>query len=267
MGSSSCGWAWCRRWFGSTGPADQDVRGFGVQVDGGGPPGGADTGRWSCWALRSPTTASSGSAVGAGTAWAGAARAVDGVVVPGSASGLGLGASAAGSSAGPSVGVEVRALLPPVSVRRPAAGAAGRPALGGAGPVLPWALLGAKYTGVQQWMCEPVLGIEPATEDEESKPRPTQADKWIANLAAAGQFFEREGHLTVPRKHVEPMLSEDGGELRFRLGQGSTTSGAGPPRCPRSGWSSCPRSGCGGHRRCSCGTWVSLSGRGSGSQT
>ncbi|MFE3938692.1 hypothetical protein ACFXPJ_34295 [Streptomyces goshikiensis] len=132
---------------------------------------------------------------------------------------------------------------------------------------MPWALLGAKYTGVQQWMCEPVLGIEPAAEDEESKPRPTQADKWIANRAAAGQFFEREDHLTVPRKHVETVLSEDGGELRFRLGQGSTTSGAGPPRCPRSGWSSCPRSGCGGHRRCSRGTWVSLSGRGSGSQT
>ncbi|GHD75311.1 hypothetical protein GCM10010336_50820 [Streptomyces goshikiensis] len=85
---------------------------------------------------------------------------------------------------------------------------------------MPWALLGAKYIGVQQWMCEPVLGIEPATEDEESKPRPTQADKWIANLAAAGQFFEREGHLTVPRKHVETVLSEDGGSSGFVWGRG-----------------------------------------------
>ncbi|MFD6879997.1 MULTISPECIES: Helicase associated domain protein [unclassified Streptomyces] len=75
-----------------------------------------------------------------------------------------------------------------------------------------------QLTGVQQWMCEQVLGIEPATEDEKPKPRPTQADKWTAHLGAAQQFFEREGHLTVPRKHVETVLSEDGGELQFRLG-------------------------------------------------
>ncbi|MEU9033251.1 Helicase associated domain protein [Streptomyces sp. NPDC048383] len=75
-----------------------------------------------------------------------------------------------------------------------------------------------QLTGVQQWMCEQVLGIEPATEEEKPKPRPTQADKWNAHLAAAQQFFEREGHLTVPRKHVETVLSEDDGELQFRLG-------------------------------------------------
>ncbi|MEE1797278.1 Helicase associated domain protein [Streptomyces sp. JV176] len=72
--------------------------------------------------------------------------------------------------------------------------------------------------GVQQWMCEQVLGIEPASEDEKPKPRQTQADKWAANLAAATQFYEREGHLNVPRKHVETLLSEDGWELQFRLG-------------------------------------------------
>ncbi|WP_406483821.1 Helicase associated domain protein [Streptomyces platensis] len=75
-----------------------------------------------------------------------------------------------------------------------------------------------KLTTVQQWMCEQVLGITPASEDEKPKPRRTQADKWTANLAAARQFFEREGHLKVPRKHVETMLSEDGCELQFRLG-------------------------------------------------
>ncbi|MEV8529232.1 Helicase associated domain protein [Streptomyces sp. NPDC052000] len=75
-----------------------------------------------------------------------------------------------------------------------------------------------KLTTVQQWMCEQVLGIEPASEDEKPKSRPTQADKWTANLAAARQFFEREGHLKVPRKHVETVLSEDGWELQFRLG-------------------------------------------------
>ncbi|MFD8939942.1 Helicase associated domain protein [Streptomyces sp. NPDC059578] len=75
-----------------------------------------------------------------------------------------------------------------------------------------------QLSGVQQWMCEQVLGIEPATEEEKPKRPRTQADKWTANLAAARQFFEREGHLTVPRKHVETVLSEDGWELQFRLG-------------------------------------------------
>ncbi|MFE6288179.1 Helicase associated domain protein [Streptomyces sp. NPDC057877] len=74
-----------------------------------------------------------------------------------------------------------------------------------------------KLTAVQQWMCEQVLGITPATEDEKPK-RQTQADKWAANLAAATQFYEREGHLSVPRKHVETVLSEEGWELQFRLG-------------------------------------------------
>ncbi|MFF1667629.1 Helicase associated domain protein [Streptomyces sp. NPDC056154] len=38
-----------------------------------------------------------------------------------------------------------------------------------------------KLTGVQQWMCEQVLGIEPGSEDEKPKPRRTQADKWAMN--------------------------------------------------------------------------------------
>ncbi|MEV0581261.1 Helicase associated domain protein [Streptomyces sp. NPDC050392] len=75
-----------------------------------------------------------------------------------------------------------------------------------------------QLSGVQQWMCEQVLGVTPAPEEEKPKPRRTQADKWVANLAAARQFFEREGHLKVPRKHVEIVLSEDGHEDQFRLG-------------------------------------------------
>ncbi|MFI2318780.1 helicase associated domain-containing protein [Streptomyces sp. CB00072] len=59
-----------------------------------------------------------------------------------------------------------------------------------------------QLTTVQQWMCEQVPGIEPASEDEKPKHR-TQADKWALNYEAARQFFEREGHLRVPRKHVE----------------------------------------------------------------
>ncbi|MFE4688101.1 helicase associated domain-containing protein [Streptomyces sp. NPDC056721] len=76
-----------------------------------------------------------------------------------------------------------------------------------------------QLTGVQQWMCEQVLGIEPATEDEKPKPRRTQADKWAMHYEAARQFYEREGHLRVPRKHVETIVgSEDGQEGQYRLG-------------------------------------------------
>ncbi|MEU4506970.1 Helicase associated domain protein [Streptomyces sp. NPDC024089] len=54
----------------------------------------------------------------------------------------------------------------------------------------------------QQWLLENVLGIEPA-EEAERPVRRTQNDMWAVNLAAARQFHAREGHLRVPRKHVE----------------------------------------------------------------
>ena len=73
-------------------------------------------------------------------------------------------------------------------------------------------------TTAQQWMCEHVLGIESAGEDEKPKPRRTQADKWIMNYAAAKQFYAREGHLRVPRKHVERIVGEDQEERQLRLG-------------------------------------------------
>ncbi|MFJ9574759.1 Helicase associated domain protein [Streptomyces sp. NPDC101191] len=76
-----------------------------------------------------------------------------------------------------------------------------------------------KLTAVQQWMCEQVLGITPASEEEKPQPRRTQADKWALNYEAARQFFEREGHLRVPRKHVERIVvGEDQEEREFRLG-------------------------------------------------
>ncbi|MCX4985730.1 DEAD/DEAH box helicase [Streptomyces sp. NBC_00572] len=68
-----------------------------------------------------------------------------------------------------------------------------------------------KLTSVQQWMCEQVLGIRPAGEDEKPKPRTSQAEKWAIHYAAARQFHTREGHLDVPRKHIETItLSRDG---------------------------------------------------------
>lgn len=74
-----------------------------------------------------------------------------------------------------------------------------------------------KLTTVQQWLCEQVLGIEPAAEDEKPPPRRTQADKWAMNYEAAKQFYEREGHLRVPRKHVE----------RIAVGGGDGSCGSG----------------------------------------
>ncbi|MER5891987.1 Helicase associated domain protein [Streptomyces sp. NPDC001876] len=74
-----------------------------------------------------------------------------------------------------------------------------------------------QLTTVQQWMCEQVLGIEPAAEDEKQPPRRTQADKWAMNYEAAKQFYEREGHLQVPRKHVE-IVGEDQEEREQKLG-------------------------------------------------
>ncbi|MEU8976049.1 Helicase associated domain protein, partial [Streptomyces monashensis] len=69
-----------------------------------------------------------------------------------------------------------------------------------------------KLSSVQQWMCEHVLGIEPAAEEEKPKPRRTHADKWAMNYTAAQQFYEREGHLRVPRGHIERILTgNDGG--------------------------------------------------------
>uniref|UniRef100_UPI002F912005 helicase associated domain-containing protein n=1 Tax=Streptomyces sp. NBC_01592 TaxID=2975889 RepID=UPI002F912005 len=54
----------------------------------------------------------------------------------------------------------------------------------------------------QQWLLENVLGIEPAEEAERPVKR-TQDDMWALNLRAAQQYHAREGHLRVPRKHVE----------------------------------------------------------------
>lgn len=70
-----------------------------------------------------------------------------------------------------------------------------------------------KLTGVQQWMCEHILGIQPAAEDEKPEPRRSQADKWALNYEAAKQYYQREGHLRVPRKHIETIVVRgDGGE-------------------------------------------------------
>ncbi|MFF8387886.1 Helicase associated domain protein [Streptomyces kanasensis] len=75
-----------------------------------------------------------------------------------------------------------------------------------------------RLTTVQQWMCEQVLGITPATEEEKPPPRRTQGGKWAMNYEAARQFYEREGHLQVPRKWVERIVGEDQEEREHKLG-------------------------------------------------
>lgn len=75
-----------------------------------------------------------------------------------------------------------------------------------------------KLTGVQQWMCEQILEMEPATEEEKPKPRTSQVDKWALNYEAAKQFYERERHLKAPRKHIERTVGEDQEEREHKLG-------------------------------------------------
>ncbi|MGW1624932.1 helicase associated domain-containing protein [Streptomyces sp. NPDC002172] len=53
------------------------------------------------------------------------------------------------------------------------------------------------------------IRIQPAADGEPPAGAPRSQDaRWAANLAAARQFHEREGHLTVPRKHVETLDGE-----------------------------------------------------------
>ena len=73
-----------------------------------------------------------------------------------------------------------------------------------------------KLTAVQQWMCEHVLAIEPAAEEEKPRPRRKHSDRWAMNYAAALQYYEREGHLRVPRGHRERIVIDDGGDQEER---------------------------------------------------
>ncbi|MGW2964402.1 helicase associated domain-containing protein [Streptomyces sp. NPDC001220] len=60
----------------------------------------------------------------------------------------------------------------------------------------------------QQWLLETV-GIEPPAEGELVAGAPRSQDaRWAANLTAARQHHAREGHLTVPRQHVEDVDGE-----------------------------------------------------------
>lgn len=56
----------------------------------------------------------------------------------------------------------------------------------------------------QRWLLESVGIEEPADDSAPAPGAPRSQDaRWTANLAAARQFHAREGHLQVPRRHVE----------------------------------------------------------------
>ncbi|MGY5060833.1 Helicase associated domain protein [Streptomyces sp. 900105755] len=78
-----------------------------------------------------------------------------------------------------------------------------------------------RLTPAQQWLLESV-GAPPAAEGgvpTAGAPR-SQDARWAANLAAARQFHAREGHLIVPRQHVEITGDGDGdsGRAAVKLG-------------------------------------------------
>ncbi|MGW7673028.1 hypothetical protein ACWGJX_38935 [Streptomyces sp. NPDC054775] len=99
-----------------------------------------------------------------------------------------------------------------------------------------------KLLPAQQWLLDSVLGLEPTGEDERPA-RQTQDAKWVINVAAARQFHAREGHLTVPRKHVEEVDPRRYGSAAFW-----TTPVAGPRNSPNSGEPTSISSACAGSR-------------------
>ncbi|WP_405639064.1 helicase associated domain-containing protein [Streptomyces sp. NBC_00019] len=63
---------------------------------------------------------------------------------------------------------------------------------------------------VQEYLLE-TIGVDPEGQAVAVVPaRRSQGDRWAANLAAARQFHAREGHLNVPRKHLETITSGEG---------------------------------------------------------
>ncbi|MEU2339501.1 Helicase associated domain protein [Streptomyces sp. NPDC013172] len=78
-----------------------------------------------------------------------------------------------------------------------------------------------KLMPAQQWLLETV-GIEPAAEGEPGAGAPRSQDaRWAANLAAARQFHAREGHLVVPRQHVEITENNEGSDGRAAVKLGA----------------------------------------------
>lgn len=87
-----------------------------------------------------------------------------------------------------------------------------------------------QLTTVQQWMCEQVLGIEPATEDEKPPQPRTQADKWAMNYEAAKQFYERRATFRSRGSMSSGSSARTKRSVSTSWVPGSGISGAGPRR-------------------------------------
>lgn len=67
----------------------------------------------------------------------------------------------------------------------------------------------------QQWLLAETLGLGPLEEETPTAgraavvPRRSRAQMWVANLAAARQYAQREGHLNVPRSHIETLDGDE----------------------------------------------------------
>ncbi|WP_078571763.1 MULTISPECIES: DEAD/DEAH box helicase [Streptomyces] len=63
----------------------------------------------------------------------------------------------------------------------------------------------------QQWLLQEALGLGPLVKGERDvvAPRRTRAQVWAANLAAARQYRQREGHLEVPHRHIEKVGGDE----------------------------------------------------------
>ncbi|MFH8446893.1 hypothetical protein ACH4D3_37505 [Streptomyces sp. NPDC018026] len=74
-----------------------------------------------------------------------------------------------------------------------------------------------QLTAVQQWMCEQVFGIGPATEDEKPKPRRTQADKWAMHTRPPGSSTSAKD-TSDPEGARRTMVGEDQEDRKHKLG-------------------------------------------------
>ncbi len=66
----------------------------------------------------------------------------------------------------------------------------------------------------QQWLCEQILGSEPAAEQEKPKPRCSQAGNWAIDFTATTPYHQCEGHLRVLGDHTERTIAGGGDDRR-----------------------------------------------------
>ncbi|WP_079177215.1 helicase associated domain-containing protein [Streptomyces sp. MUSC 14] len=71
-------------------------------------------------------------------------------------------------------------------------------------------------TPAQATLTTPTTNPTITTEEEKPPPRRKHSDRWALNYTAARQYYEREGHLRVPRGHLERILTGDNGDQEER---------------------------------------------------